>query len=189
MGERTFRRKSLGEACSVATQPVRPPSGAFFALNEDQMPTTTVKEIMTNVVETLSVGDTLAVARWQIERGRIRHLPVVDGQERLVGLITHRRILEAWVSHGHPNQENLASVARDVPIEMLMEKNVQTVDPETSAARAAYLLETHKFGCLPVIDRGKLVGIVTEADFVHFARRYFEWEMQRGAWKSSGTVG
>ena len=142
------------------------------------MPTTTVKEIMTSVVETLQVGDTLATARRQIARGRIRHLPVVDGEERLVGLITHRRILESWVSHGHPDQESVAEVARDVPVEMLMEKDVLTVSPETSAAQAAKLLQEHKYGCLPVISRGKLVGIVTEADFVRFARRFFEWEMK-----------
>lgn len=141
------------------------------------MPTTPVREIMTDFVETLRVGDTLALARQRIARGRIRHLPVVDGEERLVGLITHRRILEAWVSHGHPNEESPAQVARDVPVEMLMDKDLLTVDPETSAAHAAKLLETYKFGCLPVVAHGKLVGIVTEADFVRFARRYFEWEM------------
>ena len=144
------------------------------------MPITTVKELMTDVVETLRVGDTLATARQRIALGRIRHLPVVDGEERLVGLITHRRILEAWVSHGHPNEESVADVASTVPVEMLMDKDVLTVDPETSAARAAGLLEAYKFGCLPVVDRGKLVGIVTEADFVRFAKRFFEWEMHAG---------
>src|SRR5262245_43589991 len=117
------------------------------------MPTTTVQELMSPIVETLSVGDTLATARRQIERGRIRHLPVIDGDEH---------------------------VARDVPIEMLMEKNVRTVTPETPAAEAAAILESHKYGCLPVVAGHKLVGIVTEADFVRFARRYFEWEARSG---------
>jgi len=141
------------------------------------MATTTVREIMTGVVEVLGVGDTLAVARQQLARGRIRHLPVVDGNERLVGLITHRKLLESWVSHGHPNEESPLNVARDVPVEMIMEKHVLTVDPATTAAQAARLLEEYKLGCLPVVEHGRLVGIVTEADFVRFARRYFEWEM------------
>jgi CBS domain-containing membrane protein len=145
------------------------------------MPTTTVREIMTSVVETLSVGDTLAAARRQLERGRIRHLPVVDGDEHVIGLLTYRKILEAWVSHGHPNQERPREVARDVPIEMLMEKNVLTIGPDQPAAEAAALLEGHKLGCLPVVEGGKLVGIVTEADFVRFARRFFEWEMHGDA--------
>jgi len=120
----------------------------------------------------------LATARRQLARGRIRHLPVVDGDEHVIGLITHRRILEAWVSHGHPDTEKAKDVARDVPVEMLMEKDVRTVSPETPAAAAAALLESHKFGCLPVVVGGRLVGIITEADFVRFARRYFEWEAQ-----------
>lgn len=153
------------------------------------MPTTTVRELMSDVVETLSVGDTLATARRQLERGHIRHLPVVDGNERVVGLVTHRRILEAWVSHGHPDQELLGDVAKDVPVEMLMEKNVRTISPSISAAEAASILETHKFGCLPVVENDKLVGILTEADFVHFARRYFEWESHDPARQSPGLPG
>jgi CBS domain-containing membrane protein len=63
-----------------------------------------------------------------------------------------------------------------VPIEALMERNVLTVTPDTTAAMAAALMESSKFGCLPVLDHGKLVGIITEADFVRFARKLFENE-------------
>ena len=144
------------------------------------MPITRVRDLMTSVVETLTVGDTLLAARNQLERGRIRHLPVVDGDERLLGLITHRHILSAWVSHGQPGLEAPERVAAEVPVEMLMEKDVLTVDPDTAAAEAARLLISYRFGCLPVVERGKLVGIVTEADFVRFAQRFFEWEMGSG---------
>ncbi len=144
------------------------------------MAITTVKELMSTPVQVLHVGDTLATARTQIAGGRIRHLPVVDGEHRLVGLVTHRRIIQSWVSHGHPDREPPGEVARDVPIEMIMDKDVLTVDPTTAAAEAARLLETYKFGCLPVVEHGKLVGIVTEADFVHLARRYLEFEMSAG---------
>ena len=145
------------------------------------MPITTVRELMTGIVETLSAGDTLLAAKRQLERGRIRHLPVVDGAEHLIGLVTHRHILTAWVSHGQPGREAPDRVAAEVPVEMLMEKDVLTVDPGTSAAEAARLLRTYRFGCLPVVEHGKLVGIVTEADFVRFAQRFFEWEMETAA--------
>ena len=141
------------------------------------MPITRVRELMTPIVETLTVGDTLLAARKQLERGRIRHLPVVDGDERLLGLITHRHILNAWVSHGQPGVEPPGRVAAEVPVEMLMEKDVLTVEPDTAAAEAARLLISYRFGCLPVVEHGKLVGIVTESDFVRFAHRFFEWEM------------
>jgi CBS domain-containing membrane protein len=137
---------------------------------------TQVSELITDVVETLTVGDSLDLARHLMNAGRIRHLPVVDGQEHLVGLVTHRRILEAWVSHGRPDRERPVEVAREIPVEMLMERNVLTVSPDTTAALAAALLESSKFGCLPVVLHGKLVGIITEADFVSYARRHLDGE-------------
>jgi CBS domain-containing membrane protein len=136
-----------------------------------------VKDLMTPVVEVLSIGDTLAAARTQLERGHIRHLPVVDGENRLVGLLTHRNIVGAWLSHGRPDREPAGSVATEVPVEMVMERDVLTVDEETTAARAAELLEAHKFGCLPVVDaHHRVVGIITEADFVDVARKFLDWE-------------
>jgi len=137
---------------------------------------------MTPVVEVLSVGDTLAAARDRLERGHIRHLPVVDGENRLVGLLTHRNILAAWLSHGHPDRERPEAIASEVPVEMVMERDVLTVDENTTAARAAELLERYKFGCLPVVDEHhRVVGIITEADFVHFARTFFEWDARSTA--------
>jgi CBS domain-containing membrane protein len=144
------------------------------------MAITRVKDLMTDVVETLRIGDTLAMARRQIERGGIHHLPVIDAEEHVIGLITYHRILEAWISHGHPDTESIAQVASDIPVDMIMEKNVLTVDSETTAAEAARLLETNRFGSLPVTEDDKLVGIVTAADFMHFALRFFEAELRRG---------
>lgn len=134
---------------------------------------------MTDVVETLQVGDTLAMARQQIERGGIRHLPVVDADEHVIGLITYHRILEAWISHGHPDTESASQVASDVPVDMLMEKNVLTVDVDATAVEAARLIETNRFGSLPVTEDEKLVGIITAGDLVHIAVRYLEDELRR----------
>jgi CBS domain-containing membrane protein len=138
------------------------------------MTLTLVRDMMTDVVETLELGDTLAMAAEHMRAGRIRHLPVVDGDQHLVGLLTHRQVLGAWVSHGRPNRERPGRVAAEVPIEALMERNVLTVSPDTTAAMAAALLESSRFGCLPVVEGGKLVGIISEADFLRFARSYFE---------------
>jgi CBS domain-containing membrane protein len=137
---------------------------------------TLVADVMTDVVEVLQVGDSLDLAERHMRAGRIRHLPVVDGEQHLVGLVTHKKILGAWVSHGDPTHERHRTLAREIPVEMMMEKNVLTIWPEAPAAEAARLLETNKIGCLPVVDEGKLVGIVTEADFVKFARQHLERE-------------
>ena len=137
------------------------------------MQVSSARDIMTSVVEILSVGDTVDLAERHMRLGRIRHLPVVDGEQRLVGLITHRKILAAWLSHGDPRRENAPSVARDVPVEMLMETDVISVEPDTPVETVAELMESHKIGCVPVLEAGRVVGIVTEADFVKLARRLF----------------
>jgi CBS domain-containing protein len=60
---------------------------------------------------------------------------------------------------------------------MVMESDVITTWPEAPAWEAAALMEKHKIGCVPVLDGGKVVGIVTEADFVKVARKLFERQM------------
>ena len=132
---------------------------------------TLVRDIMTSPVEFLEVGDSLDLARHLMKAGRIRHLPVVDGEQHLIGLITHRKLLATWLSHGDPGNEQPRTIAREIPVDMLMETDVVTINPDALAADAALAIEERKVGCLPVVEHGKLVGIVTEADFVHFARK------------------
>jgi CBS domain-containing membrane protein len=133
-----------------------------------------VRDIMSSPVEFLEMGDSLDLAQRLMAAGRIRHLPVVDGQQRLIGLVTHRKLLAAWVGHGDPAHERPREIARAIPVDMLMETNVLTIRPDAPAAAAARLIEREKIGCLPVVESGKLVGIVTEADFVHLARKLLE---------------
>jgi CBS domain-containing protein len=134
-----------------------------------------VRDLMTDPVVTLTLGDTLAVAEETMLRAKVRHLPVTAGDERLVGLITHGMILSAWVGHGDPLHERHADVARDVPVEMIMRRELITIPPGAPAAAAARIMEDKRIGCVPVVeDDGRLVGIMTESDFVRFARMYLE---------------
>ncbi len=130
----------------------------------------TVRNLMTSVVLTLSIGDSLAQANRLMKSSNIRHLPVVDGQEKLVGLVTHRMVLAAWVGHLDPLHEKPGAVAAEVPVEMVMEREVVSVSPDLPASDAAGIMEKRKFGCLPVVEHGKLVGILTETDFLRYAR-------------------
>lgn len=134
---------------------------------------------MTDVVETLRVGDTLAMARRQIERSGIHHLPVIDADEHVIGLITYHRVLEAVIGRGQASVDSGGELERNVLVETVMEKDVLTVDAETSAAEAARLLNNNKFGSLPVTKDEKLVGIITAGDFVRVAMRFLEKELHR----------
>ena len=134
---------------------------------------------MTDVVETLRVGDTLAMARRQIERSGIHHLPVIDADEHVIGLITYHRLLEAEIGRGQASVDSGGELGRNVLVETVMEKDVLTVDADTSAAEAARLLNNNKFGSLPVTKDEKLVGIITAGDFVRVAMRFLEKELHR----------
>lgn len=133
-----------------------------------------VADIMTRAVVTLAEDDTLAEARSSMKRSRIRHLPVVR-DDRLVGLVTQRDLLQASFSlfaEGDSQQEH--RLFASVPVRELMHE-AMTVAPATTAREAAALMLEHKFGCLPVVsEEGELLGIITEADFVHLAVRMLE---------------
>jgi CBS domain-containing protein len=126
-----------------------------------------VGELMSTELVTLTEDETLAHAQACMNRGRIRHLPVVrDGC--LVGLVTHRDLLSASFSifADVPSGEQ-RRVFSTVPVVELMHHQVLTVGPEVLVSEAARMLLENKFGCLPVVgDGGELLGMLTEADFL-----------------------
>lgn len=125
-----------------------------------------VKDIMSTELVTLEKDEDLALADTIMSLGRIRHLPVVS-EGRLAGLVSHRDILRAQASlladlSVSEDQEWKASVTASE----VMRQVIRTVEPETTVLEAARLIYKNKVGCLPVVQDGQLVGIVTEADFV-----------------------
>ena len=130
--------------------------------------TTTVADLMTPDVLTLAAQDDLLHADSVMRLNRIRHIPVVRGAE-LIGLITHRDLLRAQIDM--LTKLRMTSETQYMPLtaESRMTKNVRTVAPDVPAADAAKLLLSNKYGCLPVVEHGRLVGIVTEADFLGWA--------------------
>ncbi len=118
---------------------------------------TVVGDLMTPDPVALHVDDPLDRARREMERGGIRHLPVVDRDGKLVGLLSHRDLgALAPELHGRVGD--------------LMAEDPLTVAAETPAWEAAYLILHRRIGSLPVTDgSGRLIGIVTETDFVRAA--------------------
>jgi len=126
-----------------------------------------VKDLMSSDLFILKKTDTLASARSVMELGRVRHIPIVDDNNRFLGLITHRDILAATVSRfagiDPGTQEELDA---GIPTFEIMRTDIQRATPETDLKDAAQILLKHKYGCLPVLDGETLVGIITEADFL-----------------------
>ncbi len=129
-----------------------------------------VNELMTRSLYTVNENDTLVHARELMLAHRIRHLPVVDGDNRFIGLLTQRDLLAASVApHEDVDRDMLDTLESSRTVSEVMNREVIAVDEQTELAMAAELLLDHKFGCLPVLHEGYLTGIVTEADFVRLA--------------------
>src|SRR5205807_2382370 len=98
----------------------------------------------------------------------VRHVPVEDEEGRLVGLVTHRDLLRLLSQGITANSENRLTV-RDI-----MNSQPLTVSSSTPTLDAIETMQTNKVGCLPVVDDGQLVGILTSYDFLAGASRLFK---------------
>ena len=97
----------------------------------------------------------------------IRHLPVLDGDDHLCGVITERDLFRyALADIASDNQRGYLEHIR---VEDVMAVRPRTVDPDTDLRDAGRTMFTLKYGCLPVVEDGRLVGILTEADFIRLA--------------------
>jgi CBS domain-containing membrane protein len=125
-----------------------------------------VKDLMRTNVVSLHIGDTLGVAEDIMSMGRIRHLPVVDEEHRVVGLVSQRDLFRASVSSvlGFDRAKEHEWMGK-IKVRDIMTKQVVMIDAEAGVAEAVDKLVSDKLGCLPVADeQGKLVGLVTETD-------------------------
>lgn len=134
-----------------------------------------VHDIMTREVFTLRESDTLKTARSMMSLARIRHIPIVNERMEFQGLITHRDILGATISRfADIDRETQDEIDSGIPIAEIMRTDVTEVSPDLPLRAAAELLLAHKYGCLPVLEDGILVGILTEADFLKLTIRLMD---------------
>lgn len=132
-----------------------------------------VRALMSSPVFTIREDKSLLVVEEIMKWAHVRHVPVVDAQDRLVGIISHRDLLSAAVSilairiaQAERVQHLAASGVRQ-----LMQKPTATIGPDERVQHAAHLMRKHKVGCLPVLEGARLVGIVTEADLLGIVER------------------
>lgn len=131
-----------------------------------------LETIMTTEVVTIGVDDNLESARKIMHDRRIRHLPVVDSESQLVGLITTTNVLAATDSFLRDDESKMHP--DQIAVNDVMVSDVITVDEHAGVRQAAVFLEKHRIGCLPVVTDGELRGIVTETDFIGVAINLLE---------------
>lgn len=126
-----------------------------------------VRDVMSREVHTVGRNDELAIADALMKQERVRHLPVLDEDGEVCAVVSQRDLFRGALLRAlgfGSRAEDL--MLKQVPVKEAMSTDVLTTPPDTPVADAARLMIERKIGCLPVIENGKLVGIVTETDFV-----------------------
>ncbi len=126
-----------------------------------------VSEIMTRAPLTIRQDATVGAA-WKLMRARkIRHIPVLDGSRRLVGIVTDRDLRQVILDPDIQAQLGSTPEAMNVlTVAEVMTWGVITVRPDSDLREAARVMHAHKVGALPVVEHGRVVGILTETDLV-----------------------
>ena len=128
-----------------------------------------VADLMNPEVRTLDRNDSLRLAEDVLRLEHIRHMPVVDDDGVLVGILSQRDLFRSALARALGYGEH----AQDALMGRLLVKDVMTNDPTTigpkaTLTEAAQTMLEAKIGSLPVVEGERLVGILTEADFVRY---------------------
>ncbi len=127
----------------------------------------TIDEFMTKKPCTLRDTNTINDARKIMTEKHIRHIPITDSENQVLGLVTQRDLLAA-------TEPALKNAKADTSLSEIMIRNVSIVHPSDSLRQAALYLQEHKYGCLPVVLDDYLVGIITDSDFIAIAINLLE---------------
>jgi CBS domain-containing protein len=131
----------------------------------------TVAQLMSTDLFTAHPDDLIDLAASMMEWRHIRHVPVEDDEGRLVGLISHRDLLRLLA------QGLLNRGSKEVTVKEIMVRDLMTVAPETPTLEALAIMRRGKVGCLPVVENGRLVGIITAYDFLALSAEIIEKQL------------
>jgi CBS domain-containing protein len=127
-----------------------------------------VDQYMTTDLFTVQASDPVEMIVNLMTWERIRHVPVEDNDHHLVGLVTYRAVLRFLAGGGSMH---------DTPVSAIMKTDVVTVGVDTRTMDAIQLMRKFRYGCVPVIQDGHLVGILTEEDFMNLASKLLERQL------------
>ena len=122
----------------------------------------TVEQYMSTALYTVHEDELVDLVAFLMDRNVIRHVLVENDDHELVGVVSYRSLLRMVAQGRNPNMDPL-------PVRTIMARDPVTVTPQTPTLEAIELMRGRRLSCLPVVNRGKLVGIVTESDFMPIA--------------------
>ncbi|QHI37836.1 Inosine-5'-monophosphate dehydrogenase [Kordia antarctica] len=130
---------------------------------------TPVSTIMTAEVITLNHTDSLETAESLFKSNNIRHIPVVSG-DAIIGMLSYTDLLRiSFADAADEDDTNVETIVYNMfTIEQVMAKNLVSITSDTLIKEAAEILAKKEFHALPVVDDGKLVGILTTTDLINY---------------------
>jgi CBS domain-containing protein len=136
------------------------------------------KELMTRKLFTIGPEDPIGGLEAHMTSFHFRHLPVVEG-DKLLGVISLSDLLHASSSYLSERAKERDAIIHKTPASRIMRRDVITVAPDQPLAEVARIMWRTRARCVPVVDDDdKLVGIITEGDFVRLAHHFL---MRAGA--------
>ena len=155
-------------AATVARQRVGDPGSTWplarmEEIGDGRLSYARVEQFMTTSLFTVNEEELVDMVAFLMDRQQIRHVLVENAAHELVGLVSYRSVLRL-LAEGFQGSTDAA-----LPVKAIMERDPPTVNPETPTLEAIDLMQRQKVTCLPVVNKGKLVGIVSERDFLPIA--------------------
>jgi CBS domain-containing protein len=131
-----------------------------------------VGQYMDTNLFTVNEDELVQLAAFLMDRKQIRHVPVEDDQHRLVGFLSYRQILRMMAES--PGK----GISEGISVREVMDPHPLSVTPETSTVDAIELMREHGVSCLPVLKGGRLVGLVSERDFMPIAYQLLKEKLE-----------
>jgi len=128
-----------------------------------------ISEIMTKNIIALNRDDDLETAEMLFKRNKIRHIPVV-AEEVIIGMLSYTDLLRiSFADAVYETEEEVDTLVYNMfTIDQVMAKNIVTVPSTATIKEVAKILAENEFHALPVVDDGRLVGIVTTTDLINY---------------------
>lgn len=141
-----------------------------------------VGRIMRTQLVTVPTDTSLRKAKEIIEEKRINHLLVVNKKGDLVGIVSDRDVRQSWASPATTlSVHELNYLLTQLTVEAIMVKKIISISPGTTIERAAYIMQQNRINSLPVIESGKLVGIITTTDVMGVLLRSIGFDDEESA--------
>ncbi len=128
-----------------------------------------VGQFMTTKLLTVRPDDSMDLAASIMDWKRVRHVPVENDEGELVGLVSHRSILKKIVDGDDHKATAISEIMNEKPL---------FAEPKTTTVEAIQIMRDKRISCLPVVDNGKLAGVITEYDLIKIASHVLEADLK-----------